>query len=186
MLEKKTEKQEKLQEKQAAMREAFNGDGTMSAAFINELLSHRDIDIGEPRHPDDDDDSPLQAQTVAKLQNMLSRDWVLSNLTGAQEHDIRWKLEVMRLKIIGMHPPQGSAITGATRAFLMDDEMEELNPLTQQERLLVDELMESLKARITRGRDGFEREQMNTTIAETRNQQENGGESESGGLGFFG
>jgi hypothetical protein len=73
---------------------------------------------------------------------------------------------------MAVHPPEESCITGATRAFLYDDEMEELQPLTQQERLVIDEFIETIKAMVTRGRGGFERKQMNTSIAQTETKKE--------------
>jgi hypothetical protein len=128
----------------------------------------------------------LQDATVAKINNLLSRDWVVSNLTDAQEHDIRMKLEVVKLKVLGMHPPGQSHNTGKLRAFLLDDQDARLKPLTPEERILIDELFETIKARITRGRGGFERELMRTNIArsETAVDEE---DSEAGGLrGLFG
>lgn len=170
--ERKRERQH--QREQQTLQQAFNQNGQMSKNFIAELLDKDDLQT-----------DGLQEVTVSKIQNLLSRDWVLGNLTDAQEHDIRFKLEVMKYKILGMHPPEESVITGKTRAFLFDDEMEELLPLTQQERFLIDELIETLKARATRGRQGFERKQMNTNIAETRTQKDNQ-EEKSGGLrGLF-
>lgn len=153
------EEQRQFEREQRSLQEAFREDGKMSENYIEELLDNSELVVGGT------DD--LQEVTVAKIQSLLSRDVVLGNHTEAQEHDIRWKLEVMRIKITGMHPPEDSCVTGATRAFLFDDEMEELQPLTQQERMLVDDLIEALKARITRSREGFERQQMNTSIAES-------------------
>jgi len=110
---------------------------------------------------------------------------VLGNLTEAQEHDARHKLEVMKLKVLGMHPPPDSGIQGRYRAFLLDDEDEALDALTQQERILIDELFETLKTRFTRGRGGFERELIETNIARTETGQDES-EDDSGGLtGLF-
>lgn len=173
--QKQQEMKKDLQREQGALREAFNQNGKLSGDFIRELLSDDDMAVG--------DGTQLQTRTVAKIQNMLSRDWVLGNLTEAQENDIRYKLEVMKLKVIGMHPPEESVITGKVRAFLMDDKEEELEPLTQQQRVLIDELFETLKARLTRGREGFEREQMNTNIARTETGSDD--EDDGGGVGLF-
>lgn len=154
----KMAEQHELNKEKAGLQNALNSQGDVSEGLIQELVSDSDIDIGEGEHE--------QTRTVAKLQNLLARDWVLSNLTEAQEHDARYKLEVLRVKITGIHPPEGG-ITGPTRAFLMDNPEEELEPLTQQERLLIDELIETLKTRFARSRGGFEREQQNTDIART-------------------
>jgi len=183
MKEKKKEKEEQrehertMREKQAAMQEAFGGGDGLSRTAIEGMLSAEDISVGGP------DD--LQEKTVAKIQSLLSRDWVLANLTEAQEHDARHKLEVMKLKVLGMHPPPDSGIQGRYRAFLLDDEDEALDALTQQERILIDELFETLKTRFTRGRGGFERELIETNIARTETGEDEP-EDDSGGLtGLF-
>lgn len=169
-------RQREFQEEQQLTQQAFNKQGELSRDFIERSLDTGDVHVG--------DSSDLQEVTIAKLQSMLSRQWILSNLTEAQEHDIRYKLEVMKIKIYGTHPMDGSSMTGATRAFLYDDPMEDLLPLTQQERLLVDEVIETIKAMVTRGRAGFERKQMNTSIAQTESHQKKEGDNGSG-LGLF-
>lgn len=171
------ERQRQFQEEQQLTQQAFNKQGELSRDFIERSLDTGDVRVG--------DSSDLQEVTVAKLQSMLSKQWILSNLTDAQEHDIRFKLEVMKLKIHGSHPPDESCITGPTRAYLYDDPMENLQPLTQQERLLIDEVIETVKAMVTRGRGGFERKQMNTSIAQTESHQKKEGENGSK-LGLFG
>jgi hypothetical protein len=170
------QRQKEMQEEQAALQAAMSGGGD-GRGLVKELISSEDIQVGDGRQ--------LQSRTVAKLDNMVSRDWVLGNLTPAQEHEIRFKLEVMRLKILGMHPPE-EGVSGAERAFLMDDSSERLEPLTQQERLLIDELIDTLKARVGRGREGFERRQENTDIARTETGTDDAPDSSSGWGGLFG
>jgi len=172
----KEERQKERKREQMELQKAFKQDGSLSRNFVDELLSNEEMTRGGPEL----NAGELHESTIAKLQNMLSRNWVLANLSDAQEHDIRLKLEVMKYKILSAHPPEESMITGPTRAFLFDDDSEDLEPLTQQQRLLVDEFIESLKGRLTRGRGGFERKQMNTSIAETRSGGED--EDDSGGL----
>jgi hypothetical protein len=173
--EKQRNHQEQMTKKEAALRKAFNADGEDSDAIIEQLLSSEDLEAGGP--------GTLQEPTVAKIKNLMSRDWVVANLTDAQEHDIRHKLEVLKLKVIGMHPPQESAVEGELRAYLLDDRDERLRPLTAEERVLIDELFETLKARITRGRQGFERELMRTNIARSETAVED--EDDDGGYGLL-
>lgn len=169
------ERQRQFQREQATVQEAFRQDGGVDRSFIEEILSSDDISAG------DADD--LQEVTIAKIQSLVGRDPVLANYTDAQEHDIRYKLEVLKYKVIGCHPPDSSQITGAVRAFLYDDEMEELEPLTQQERVLIDEFFEALKTRATRGREGFERKQINTRIAQTQTEQQSNDQND--GISLF-
>jgi hypothetical protein len=156
------------------LRQAFNAEPEDGKAFIDQLISSQDLEGGRPE--------ALQDQTVSKIRNLLSRDWVVANLTDAQEHEIRHRLEVLKLKVLGMHPPPESYNAGELRAFLLDDEDERLRPLTDEERVLIDELFETVKARITRGRGGFERELMRTNIARSETAVDEDTEQSSGGI----
>lgn len=148
----------------------FNEEGQLSREFLESMI----------------DTSTLQAKTLTKLRNYLSRQWMLSNLNEAEAHDQRWKLEVMKIKIMGMHPPDDSVITGATRAFLLDDEAEELDPIGAAERVEIDALFDTLKALITRSRGGFERVQLNTEVRESKTESRTPTGDEPGGLrGLF-
>lgn len=168
------ERQRKKQDRreQQEIQQAFAASESPDTSVIRELLSDDDITAGGPED--------LQEVTIAKIENLLGQDVLLANLTHAQENDLRYKIEVLRYKILGSHPPEESEMTGALRAFVWNDEMEDLKPLSQQERLIVDDLLETLKARVTRGREGFERKQQNTSIALS----ESGGEESeaSGGM----
>jgi hypothetical protein len=156
------------------LRRAFSGETEDGKAFIDQLISAQDLEGGHAE--------ALQEGTVAKIRNLLSRDWVVSNLTDAQEHEIRHRIEVLKIKVLGMHPPPESYNTGNLRAFLLDDQDAKLQPLTDEERVLIDELFETVKARITRGRGGFERELMRTNIARSETAVDDQEEQASGGI----
>jgi len=184
--EQKREKQQARKEKQAALQQAFNADGSLSRGFVESIVSKEDLDIGAPEAAQAQDDVVAEA-TVAKLQNMLSRDWVLGNLTEAQEHDARHKAEVLKLKIEDMHPPSESHMQGKVRQYFNGgDASERLTSLSAQDRLLIDELIETLKTRFGRGRGGFEREQQNTSISRAETDRDEGEESGDGWSGVFG
>lgn len=175
-VKKERERNREFKEHQQRVSQAFADQTDPDQGFVRELLDSDDVRVG--------DTSDLQEATVAKIESMLSKQWLLANLTDAQEHDIRHKLEVMKIKIMGSHPREESTITGKRRAVLYDDPMEELEPLTAQQRLLIDELIETVKAMVTRGRGGFERKQMNTSIA--RSEKPESEEEESALQGLFG
>lgn len=165
-------RQREHQKEQRALQQAFNESGELSRDWMREVL---DVDQVEQH---------LQPNTVNKIQAMLNKQWILANLTEAETHDRVFWLEVMKYKIYGEHPPEGSLVTGATRAFLLDDELEELEPLTPSERNQIDQIINGLKNMVTRSRGGFEREQINTSIARTEQQREE--EDTDGGLtGLF-
>lgn len=166
------ERQREHEEEQRRLQQAFKAGPEDDPSTIQQLISDEDLIDGEP--------GDLQDATLAKIKSMMGRDPVLANLTEAQEHDIRYRLEVMKYKVISAHPPDESAITGRMRAFLLDDSKEQLRPLSQQERMLIDDFFAALQTRVTRGRGGFERKQINTSIAQTETKNDESGDS--GGL----
>jgi len=161
-----------FQEEQQTLQQAFNQQGELSRPWMRELLSVDDLE------------ERLQSNTIRKIQGLLNKQWVLSNLTAAETHDRMHWLEVQKLKILGEHPPQQSPIQGPMRAFLLNDEYEQLRALTATERNEIDQIIQGLKNMTTRSRDGFERKQQQTSIARTETGDD--GEQETGGLSLFG
>lgn len=173
--EKLREQQHEREREQAELQQAYRSEQGQSPRVIEELLSNDEL----VRGTEDD----LQEATKAKLRSVLSRDVVLANLSDGQEHDIWYKLQVLQVKVERMHPPE-EGIGGAARAYYMDDESEALDALSQRERVIIDDLITALQARLTRGRGGFERKQQNTSIAqsETNRQQSDDSGGRIGGL----
>lgn len=167
-------KEREFQREQQFLTQAFNQKGNLDRGWMREILDTEDLE----KH--------LQEHTITKIQGLLNKDWVLSNLTDAETHDRKHKLKVMELKILGQHPPSESAIVGPMRAFLYDDPTEDLWPLTAQERQTIDQIITTLQNRVTRSRGGFERKQQQTSIART--ESESNKESNEGGRlkGLFG
>lgn len=169
---KQREKERAEEKEQRRLQQAFNAEGQLDKGWMKEILNTDDLE----QH--------LDEYMLAKVRALINRQWVLSNLTEAQAHDRWYKLEVLKYKIYGEFPPDESAIQGPARAFLYDDEMEQLTSLTAEERNVIDQILLSLQNMVMRSKDGFERKQINTNIARTeREQTEN---EESGGrLGLF-
>jgi hypothetical protein len=167
------EQQSKQQQEQQTLQAAFNADDELDRGWMKEILETDDLE------------EKLQPWTIPKIQAMLNKQWVLSNLTDAETHDHVHKLGVMKIKVFGEHPPSESEITGAVRAYVMDDESERLMPLTPQERNTIDQLIMTLQMMVTRSRDGFERKQINTNIARTESESSTDTEQKSGLRGLL-
>lgn len=162
------------QEDQQLLQQAFNQQGNLSRGWMQEILNTDDLE------------DKLQESTIKKIQSMLNKQWFLANLTDAETHDRVYKLDVIKLKILGEHPPQESSITGDARAFIYDDEWERLEPLTPLERNSIDQVITTMKNAVTRSRDGFERKQINTNIARTESESAKQTEDSKGTLtGLF-
>lgn len=165
--EEQRERQRDFQREQNALQKAFNQNGQLSRGWMREILDTEDLE------------DHLQPFTIKKVQAMLNKQWVLANLTDAETHDRIYWLEVMKYKIIGEHPPEESSIQGPVRAFLFDDETEQLFSLTSQERNTIEQIIKGLQNMVTRSREGFERKQINTNIART--ETETGATEQKGG-----
>jgi len=166
-----TEQRQEGKKEQATLQQAFNANDQLDRGWMREILDTEDLE------------ELLQPWTIEKIQAMLNKQWILGNLTDAEAHDRIYWLDVQKQKIINEHPPEGSHVQGRLRAYLKDDASEARTALSSSEKLLVDELIETLKVRFGRGREGFERTQQNTSInrAET-DRDENKSESSGWGL----
>lgn len=170
MGEVKKERQRERENQRHTQQIRFDDEGRMSRDFLEGVLAT----------------DKLQDNTIVRLQEYVDRTWFLSNLKDAEAWDQRRKLDVMKYKMKGVHPPQESVIQGPIRAFLLDDEDENLQALTAQERAEIDAFFDTLKSIVTRGREGFERKSLNTEVRESRTRSDTFEEDDSGGrFGLF-
>jgi len=164
-------RQRDFQKKQQLVQQAFNQEGELKKSWMEQVL---DVDELEKK---------LQENTIQHIQAMVNKQWVLGNLTDAEAHDRVYKLEVMKLKILGAHPPAESLVQGKVRAFLYDDKYEQMEALTPRERNSIDQIITTLQTMVTRSRGGFERKQINTSIAVSETGEEQQDDSDGwGGL----
>jgi len=165
------QRQREFQREQNTIQQAFNANDELDRGWMEELLDTQDLE------------HMLQPWTIRKIQSMLNKQWVLANLTDAETHDRIYKLEVVKYKIYGEHPPEESKIVGPVRAYVADDGSENVMPLTASERNTIDQLITTLQNMVTRSRAGFERKQINTSIARTESESSEPDDDE--GLGLF-
>jgi len=167
------QRQERRQREKMELQQAFNTSGELDRGWMREILNTDDLE------------EKLQPNTVTKIQAMLNRQWIIANLTEAETHDRIWWLEAQKYKIYAEHPRSDTGVEGPMRAFLMDDNVEQLRPLSARERNAIDQVVNGLKNMVTRARGGFERQQINTNIARTETGEDQSNEGGGGMLGFF-
>jgi len=179
-LEKRDKVQQRQEERQhdrdleqQRIQRAFNQDGNLSRDWMQDLLDTDDLQ------------SQLRPGTIDKIRALLNKQWIIANLNDAETHDRKFKLEVMKHKILDSHPPDKSRMNGKLRAFLYDDPIEELHPLTQHERTQIEQVITSLQNMATRSRGGFERKQQQTSIAKTETEDQDT-DGDSSGWRIFG
>ena len=59
--------------------------------------------------------------TVFHLRSLLSRDFVLSNLSEAEVHEMRWLARNLALRVFAIHPSKKSHMTGSYRQWVFDE-----------------------------------------------------------------
>ena len=143
-------------------------------------LSRMDNDDLDPEYIQQMTESQLSAGTIAMLDNMLSKDWVLANFSEAEVNEERWLGRTVNLILESLHPNDESVWTGEFRKYCSGQANNALEPLDSQQRAIVFQFIQGHTARVTRGRDGWQQDKFNEslTVSERRDNKDN----KSGGL----
>lgn len=122
-------------------------------------------------------DSGVDEATAGKLKSLLSRDLVLSYMEAAEVNEVRWLVRLLQKKFHTLHPPEGSVMQGEYRAFLSDDEDDNLVALSDTARLLVDQTIMVVVSRVARSKQGWQQEETSRvyTVSEAKQDKENKG-----------
>lgn len=144
-------------------RSMWNDSGDMKREYLEELTS-----AGVPK------------ETAKHLGELLSEDFVLGNLRDEEVQEIRWLARELQKEAEWMHPSDDSVVQGEYRKFLYDDVDDGLSALSDQQEVKIGEFILDVFARVSRGRDGWQQEEMGKhyTVSEMKD-----GQSSSGGLG---
>jgi len=133
-------------------------------------LSHIDDRELDPEYIDKMTGSDLDQATVSMLSNMLSKDWVLSNLSEAEVNEERWLARCIKLQIEALHPREDSIWQGELRKYCSGKADNSLTHLDSKQRAIIFQLIQGHVARVTRGRDGWQQDKFNEslTVSERR------------------
>lgn len=132
----------------------------------------------DPEYIDKMTGSDLDSATVNMLSNMLSRDWVLANLTEAEVNEERWLARTILLRVEALHPRDDAILQGDLRQYCYGDRDARLSALSAQQRAIIFQFLQGHISRVTRGRDGWQQDKFNEslTVSERRD-----GSSDDGG-----
>lgn len=122
----------------------------------------------------------LDDHTIALMQNLVSQDFLLSNLKSAEINEIKWLSRSMARKIKRMHPPQESFVQGERRKVLLDDDRDGLSALTPHQENLVDQALMDFFTRVARSRDGWQQDEMGKQLRVSRTEDDSGDDNEGG------
>ncbi|RAW44088.1 hypothetical protein DQW50_16330 [Halorubrum sp. 48-1-W] len=122
----------------------FADDGQMDAGYIDKVTN-----------------SQLQQGTVDVLANLLSKDFVLGNLSEAEVHEHRWLTREIVLEVEAEHPSPDSMWQGRFRQVASGRERDALEPLDGPQKTTMQQFIQGVIARATRSRDGWQQEEVN-------------------------
>jgi hypothetical protein len=123
--------------------------------------------------------SDLPKSTRNRLRSLLSRDWVLSQMTEAEVHEARWLARNMMLELEALHPRQDSLWTGELRRYAADNSLQDLEPLDPQQKHEIFQFIQTYIARVLRSREGMQQEMFRKTIS--KSERDDRGADEDGG-----
>lgn len=141
----------------------FAEDGTLRTDYIQEMVG-----------------SELEQGTIDLLSNMRAQDFILANLSEAEVHEVRWLSRVMKLKTEALHPNQHSIWQGEFRKVCSGDPRGALKHLDARQRLILDEFIQGVIARVSRAKGGFQQEQFNKQISVSETRDADDGDDDGG------
>jgi hypothetical protein len=123
---------------------------------------------------------------IQLLDNMVDPAFILGNISDAEYHDAKWYMQTMYVKIRGAFPVEESCVTGDIRAFVLDDRDEDLDPLTDQQRIIIAQMIKGVTFLFSRSKDGFQQEMNVKSISVSEIMDGDNDEDDSVKLGLFG
>lgn len=119
----------------------------------------------------------LDPATVGMLRNMTSADFILSNLKDEEIHEMKHLRKITSKKVKAAHPHPKSIMQGDLREEIYENGTK-LKPLTNNQKVLIDQYIRGAFARLVRSRDGFQQEQFGKTISASETRTPAGEDSE--------
>jgi len=154
------EAQEANQDHGAGVNQAFRQQEDDNTEYIREVT-----------------DTELQHQTIEIVENMLSKDFVLSNMTDAEVHEQRWITRLIKLQVEAQHPHADSMWQGRFRQLASGRADQHLHSLSEAEKTELTEIVQGVLARVARSREGWQQEEISKSyaVSERRDTDDDGG-----------
>lgn len=134
-------------------------------------------------------ETDLDQQTVEVVDNLISEEWVKSNLTDAEVHEQKWLTRLIKLEVEALHPPEHSIWQGETIAYARDnpdsvpgpgEDGRALEALSDKEQATLTQLIQAAVMRLTRSREMAQQETLRKFIQ--RSERVDLTEDDDGGL----
>lgn len=123
-------------------------------------------------------ETDLDDGTIDLIRNLTQPDFIFGRIEDAGLHEIIWELRVIKEQIKAIHPPE-NGISGEERALLFENRKRKLDPLSPQDRVLLDTAFDAIEMRVTRALGGFERKELNknVNVSKVETERDTGGGS---------
>jgi hypothetical protein len=140
-------------------------------AAVNQAFAEDDDDTEYIREVTD---TELQHQTVEMLDNLLSKDFVLSNMSEAEVHEQRWIARIVKLMVETQHPHADSMWEGRFRQVASGRADGHLNTLSEAEKTEILEVVQGFIARVARSREGWQQQEISKSYAVSERVEKDG------------
>jgi len=130
-------------------------------------------------------DHGLDDRTAELVENLLSPDFVLSKISGAEAVEMKWLVRLQAEKIKAMHPDDGSPLQGKHRAVMYDDPKAALKPLSDFQKSLLEQAIWDIFFRVKRSEGGWQQQELSSQYNVSRVDSGDDGDSEGRLNGLF-
>jgi len=120
----------------------------------------------------------LDEASVHMLENMVSADFILSNLNDAEIHEIKHLRRITKRKVFAAHPSPNSIMQGEVREQVYNNG-QTAEPLDQKQKSLIEQFIRGAFTRLARSRDGFQQEEIGKSLSVSERRTDDDGD---GGL----
>lgn len=132
--------------------------------------------------------SDISGETLEILDMLIAKDFALGNLSEADINELKWLREITKIELQCIHPDEHTAMQGEVRELVYTNNGKEdvealpLEPLSEYERLRIDEILRAAHLMASRSKGGFQWDQVakSYSVSEIRDQDDD----ESGWLDF--
>jgi hypothetical protein len=152
---------------------------------MNEKLSAGPSGVSKEYLDDLLDSEVDDGKLPPEIEDLLSSDYPLANLTSADREYFRLLSDNIAIFMKENHPPRQSLAHGDLGAALYDDPEYEREPITNEAMVRVETGLLTHFARSSRGVDGWQQDKNSETIQTSRVEDNRERESESGVGGLF-
>lgn len=144
------------------------------------MMSHADDEFNREEYLERLVTHGMDRGTAQLLHNLLTPNFVLSRLENAEKEELKWLARIEALHIRRLHPARGSVVTGERRQFLLSDSADNLKPLNEKQKTLLNQAVMAIFSRIARSHKGWQQDKLNEQITVSRTETDE--EESEGGL----